>query len=73
MKSFDMMVAKRIHSDSSSLQKRSCILETMFFSKFVNINFGNDVTDIFSGFRIFQKDLLKLFLKIHQNLRLRLS
>jgi hypothetical protein len=57
---FDMMVAKRIHSDSSAYRKGH-VLGNYFFSKFVNIIFGNDVTDIFSGFRIFSKRFIKTF------------
>ena len=57
---FDMMVAKRIHSDSSAYRKGH-VLGNYFFSKFVNIIFGNDVTDIFSGFRIFSKRFVKTF------------
>ena len=57
---FDMMVAKRIHSDSSAYRKGH-IIGNYFFSKFVNIIFGNDVTDIFSGFRIFSKRFIKTF------------
>jgi hypothetical protein len=57
---FDMMVAKRIHSDSSAYRKGH-VIGNYFFSKFVNIIFGNDVTDIFSGFRIFSKRFIKTF------------
>ena len=57
---FDMMVAKRIHSDSSAYRKGH-VIGNYFFSKFVNIIFGNDVTDIFSGFRIFSKRFVKTF------------
>ena len=53
--SYEMMVAKRIPSDSHAY-RRGHVLE-IFFSKLVNVIFGNDVTDIFSGFRIFTKDL----------------
>ena len=56
----DMMVAKRIHSDSSAYRKGH-VIGNYFFSKFVNIIFGNDVTDIFSGFRIFSKRFIKTF------------
>ena len=35
--------------------------EIFFFSKLVNVIFGNDVTDIFSGFRIFTKRFIKTF------------
>ena len=58
--SFDMMVAKRIHSDSSAYRKGH-VIGNYFFSKFVNIIFGNDVTDIFSGFRIFSRRFIKTF------------
>ena len=33
----------------------------IIFSKFVSLIFGNDVTDIFSGFRIFSKRFIKTF------------
>ena len=67
---FDMMVAKRVHHDSSAYRK-GYIFGNYFFSKFVSLIFGNDVTDIFSGFRIFSKDLLRPSLRILQNLRLK--
>ena len=57
---FDMMVAKRIHSDSSSY-RTGHVFGNYFFSKFVNLIFGNDITDIFSGFRIFSKRFIKTF------------
>ena len=57
---FDMMVAKRIHSDSSAY-RTGHVFGNYFFSKFVNLIFGNDITDIFSGFRIFSKRFIKTF------------
>ncbi|MEE2695023.1 MAG: glycosyltransferase family 2 protein [Pseudomonadota bacterium] len=57
---YDMIVGKRIHSDSSAYRKGH-ILGNRFFSKFVNIFFGKDITDIFSGFRIFSKRFVKTF------------
>ncbi|MBD23027.1 MAG: glycosyltransferase [Alphaproteobacteria bacterium] len=57
---FDMMVAKRVHYDSSAYRKGH-IFGNYLFSKFVNIIFGNDITDIFSGFRIFSKRFIKTF------------
>ena len=33
----------------------------IIFSKFVNLIFGKDITDIFSGFRIFSKRFIKTF------------
>ena len=57
---FDMMVAKRIHSDSSAY-RTGHVFGNYFFSRFVNLIFGNDITDIFSGFRIFSKRFIKTF------------
>ena len=57
---FDMMVAKRVHHDSSAYRKGH-IFGNYFFLKFVSLIFGNDVTDIFSGFRIFSKRFIKTF------------
>ena len=58
--SYEMMVAKRIHSDSHAY-RRGHVFGKFFFSKLVNVIFGNDVTDIFSGFRIFTKRFIKTF------------
>ena len=58
--SFDMMVAKRVHSDSLAYRKGH-VFGNYVFSKFVRIIFGNDITDIFSGFRIFSKRFIKTF------------
>ncbi len=57
---YDMIVGKRIHSDSLAYRKGH-VLGNRFFTNFVNIFFGNDVTDIFSGFRIFSKRFVKTF------------
>ena len=59
---FDMMVAKRVHSDSSAY-RTGHVFGNYFFSKFVNLIFGKDITDIFSGFRIFSKRFIKTFSK----------
>ena len=65
---YDMMVAKRVHSDPTAYRKGH-VFGNKIFSKSVNIIFGNDITDIFSGFRIFQKDSLKHFHKVQKNLK----
>ena len=57
---FDMLVAKRIHSDSDAY-RRGHIAGNYFFTKFVNIWFGNKISDIFSGLRIFSKRFIKTF------------
>ncbi len=56
----DMIVGKRVHSDDLAYRKGH-VLGNRFFSNFVNIFFGNDITDIFSGFRIFTKRFVKTF------------
>ncbi len=56
----DMIVGKRIHSDNLAYRKGH-VLGNRFFSNFVNFFFGNDITDIFSGFRIFTKRFIKTF------------
>ena len=62
---YDMMVGKRIHNDRMAYRKGH-VIGNHFFSKFVNIFFGNDITDIFSGFRIFSKRFVKTFPLISQ-------
>jgi glycosyltransferase involved in cell wall biosynthesis len=57
---YDMIIGKRIHSDTLAYRKGH-ILGNRFFSKFVNLFFGKDITDIFSGFRIFSKRFIKTF------------
>jgi hypothetical protein len=57
---YDMLVAKRIHSDPLAY-RRGHIIGNKFFSKFVNLIFGNDITDIFSGYRIFTNRFVKTF------------
>ena len=57
---YDMMVAKRVHSDPTAYRKGH-VFGNKIFSKSVNIIFGNDITDIFSGFRIFSKRFIKTF------------
>ena len=56
----DMIVGKRIHNDDLAYRKGH-VLGNRFFSNFVNLFFGNDITDIFSGFRIFTKRFVKTF------------
>lgn len=56
----DMIVGKRVHSDDLAYRKGH-VLGNRFFSNFVNVFFGNDITDIFSGFRIFTKRFVKTF------------
>ncbi len=57
---YDMVVGKRIHSDSLAYRKGH-VFGNKFFSLLVNLFFGNDITDIFSGFRIFSKRFVKTF------------
>ncbi len=57
---YDMIVGKRIHTDSLAYRKGH-VLGNRFFSNFVNLFFGRDITDIFSGFRIFSKRFVKTF------------
>jgi len=49
---YDMLVAKRIHSDPTAY-RRGHVIGNQMFSRFVNYIFGNDISDIFSGYRIF--------------------
>ena len=57
---YDMLVAKRVHSDPSAY-RRGHVIGNQIFSRFVNLIFGNDVSDIFSGYRIFSKRFIKTF------------
>ena len=57
---YDMLVAKRIHSDPSAY-RRGHVIGNKFFSKFVNLIFGDYITDIFSGYRVFSKRFIKTF------------
>ena len=57
---YDMLVAKRIHFDPLAYRKGH-IIGNKLFSKFVNLIFGNDITDIFSGYRIFTNRFVKTF------------
>ncbi len=57
---YDMIVGKRTHTDSSAYRKGH-VFGNKFFSNFVNLFFGRDITDIFSGFRIFSKRFVKTF------------
>ncbi len=57
---YDMIVGRRVHHDSFAYRKGH-VLGNRFFSNFVNIFFGKDITDIFSGFRIFSKRFVKTF------------
>ncbi len=57
---YDMIVGKRVHKDSQAYRKGH-IIGNKFFSNFVNLFFGKDITDIFSGFRIFSKRFVKTF------------
>ena len=56
----DMLVAKRVHSQSKAYRKGH-VFGNKFFTKFVNFFFGNEISDIFSGFRIFSKRFIKSF------------
>ena len=62
---YDMVVGKRIHTKSDAY-RAGHVLGNKFFSKFVNLFFGNDLSDIFSGFRVFSKRFIKTFPLISQ-------
>ena len=57
---YDMLVAKRVHSDPSAY-RRGHVIGNQIFSRFVNYIFGNDISDIFSGYRVFSKRFIKTF------------
>ncbi len=57
---YDMIVGKRVHNDSQAYRKGH-IMGNKFFTNFVNLFFGKDITDIFSGFRVFSKRFVKTF------------
>ena len=57
---YDMIIGKRIHKDSLAYRKGH-VFGNKFFSNFVNFFFGKDITDIFSGLRIFTKRFVKTF------------
>ena len=57
---YDMLVAKRVHSNPSAY-RRGHVIGNQMFSRFVNFIFGNDISDIFSGYRIFSKRFIKTF------------
>ena len=57
---YDMLVAKRTHSNPSAY-RRGHVIGNQMFSRFVNFIFGNDISDIFSGYRIFSKRFIKTF------------
>ena len=57
---YDLLVAKRVHSDPSAY-RRGHVIGNQMFSRFVNFIFGNDISDIFSGYRIFSKRFIKTF------------
>ena len=57
---YDMLVAKRTHSNPSAY-RRGHVVGNQMFSRFVNYIFGNDISDIFSGYRIFSKRFIKTF------------
>lgn len=56
----DMIVARRNHIQSSAY-RLGHVFGNRFFSKFVKVFFGNDINDLFSGFRIFSKRFIKTF------------
>ncbi len=62
---YDMIVGKRIHTNSLAYRKGH-VLGNKFFSFFVSLFFGKDITDIFSGFRVFSKRFVKTFPLISQ-------
>ncbi len=64
-KGYDMVVGKRVHTNSNAYRKGH-VLGNKFFSKFVNLFFGNDLSDIFSGLRVFSKRFIKTFPLISQ-------
>ncbi len=57
---FDMVVGKRIHKNKDAY-RRGHLVGNKVFTSFVNLFFGKQVTDIFSGFRVFSKRFIKTF------------
>ena len=57
---FDMLVGYRKHSNPSAYRPGH-VFGNKFFSSFVHMIFGNDIRDIFSGYRLFSKRFVKTF------------
>ena len=57
---YDMIVGKRVHNEINAYRKGH-VLGNKFFTGFVNLFFGKEITDIFSGFRVFSKRFVKTF------------
>ena len=56
----DMIVGKRIHSDNLAYRKGH-VIGNKFFSNFVNLFFGKDITDIFLDLESLLKRFVKTF------------
>ena len=56
----DMLVAKRVSVDSKAY-RAGHVFGNKLFSNLVKIIFGNQIDDLFSGFRIFSKRFVKSF------------
>ena len=56
----DMVVAKRIHTESAAYRKGH-VLGNLFFSYTVRCIFGKAFTDIFSGYRAFSRRFVKSY------------
>lgn len=56
----DMLVAKRVSVDSKAY-RTGHVLGNKIFSNLVKIIFGNEIDDLFSGFRVFSKRFVKSF------------
>jgi hypothetical protein len=56
----DMVVAKRIHTESAAYRKGH-VLGNLFFSYTVHCIFGKAFTDIFSGYRAFSRRFVKSY------------
>ena len=59
-KNLDMLVGKRVCKDKNAY-RFGHIFGNKLFSKFVKLIFGNQIDDLFSGFRIFSKRFIKSF------------
>ena len=57
---FDMVIGKRVHINSKAY-RRGHLIGNKIFTSFVTVFFGKNVTDIFSGFRVFSKRFVKTF------------
>ncbi len=59
-KNLDMLVGKRVYKDKNAY-RFGHIFGNKLFSKLVKLIFGNQIDDLFSGFRIFSRRFIKSF------------